>query len=403
VKRIRIGIVMAAVAFMWTASAFAQDAAPEAQAQAEKARQFFALEKEVTALFIEKKYDEVIAKCDAMMELLPEQAGPHYNKACALARQGKADAAIAELTLAVDRGFDQPVHMGKDPDFESLRADKRFEALVEKSRETELKRDGEPEPGAEMEGVRTIEDTPSGALRYRVRMSPKATRENPNRVIIWCHPNGSSSNALIEPLAPRFIEKGFALVVLTQKSWTGWSDRDIGRLVGGTLPALGKIDGLDIQKPVLMGFGSGGQLGLILWRGAPAQWGGLVVSSAYPLVTGMVEGQRRVGLMSPPPAEAKAPPVFVLMSAGDGGTRVWLQVAPAWRAAGVALRIDTIPGEGKGWLFGKFQLAGLDGWLSDVAAGKTPETPADPAAVGKPATTPTPGGTDEKPEPPDME
>jgi len=237
----------------------------------EKAQKFMALGQEIGALFTQKKYDEILPKCDEQIALLPEQPEPYYNKACALARLGRTDAAFEQLNLSVEKGFAGAAHMQNDEDLESLRKDKRFEDAVAKARENEEKLDGAPEPGQAIVGVKTLEDAPDGGLRYRLRMSPTATKEKPNRLIVWLHPSGGSMNRVVEALAPRFIEKGFALVVMTQKNWAGWNDRDATRLLKVTLPALQKVEGLDSRKPILMGFSAGGQLALMLWQQDPSQ------------------------------------------------------------------------------------------------------------------------------------
>jgi hypothetical protein len=51
----------------------------------------------------------------------------------------------------------------------------------------------------------------------------------------------------------------------------------------------------------------------------------------------------------------------------------------------VPLRVDYVPGKGHTWLFGNFQLAALDAWLSDGAAGKLPSGPDETPAPEKPA------------------
>lgn len=73
-----------------------------------------------------------------------------YNAACALARQGKTDEAIAWLHKSVEQGFDAADHLEHDDDLDSLRQDPRLRALRQaaRAREQEEKR-GEQEAAAE--------------------------------------------------------------------------------------------------------------------------------------------------------------------------------------------------------------------------------------------------------------
>lgn len=55
----------------------------------------------------------------------------YYNKACALARLGRADEALDDLFRAVRRGYDDVVQLSRDPDLAAVRQHARFPALLE--------------------------------------------------------------------------------------------------------------------------------------------------------------------------------------------------------------------------------------------------------------------------------
>ncbi len=57
-----------------------------------------------------------------------------YNLACAFARSGRRDSALATLHGLVDRGYRQAAQLEADADFESLRADSGFRAILERAR-----------------------------------------------------------------------------------------------------------------------------------------------------------------------------------------------------------------------------------------------------------------------------
>ena len=63
----------------------------------------------------------------------------------------------------------------------------------------------------------------------------------------------------------------------------------------------------------------------------------------------------------------------------------------------MSVRVDYVPVKGHAWLFGSFQLAALDAWLSDIAAGKMPELPPIPEVQA-----PEPEDPNAKREPPEF-
>jgi thiol-disulfide isomerase/thioredoxin len=62
--------------------------------------------------------------------LAPDAPDPLYNLACAEARAGRADDALASLARAVDAGWTAAEHTGQDPDLDSLRGRPAFQALL---------------------------------------------------------------------------------------------------------------------------------------------------------------------------------------------------------------------------------------------------------------------------------
>ncbi len=62
--------------------------------------------------------------------LAPASPGPLYNLACAQARAGRPEDALASLARAVDAGWTAAEHTGQDPDLESLRGRPTFQALL---------------------------------------------------------------------------------------------------------------------------------------------------------------------------------------------------------------------------------------------------------------------------------
>lgn len=54
----------------------------------------------------------------------------HYNLACSFALTGKKNEALAALKHAIEIGYDDGLHMAKDPDLKSLRGLPAFQKLL---------------------------------------------------------------------------------------------------------------------------------------------------------------------------------------------------------------------------------------------------------------------------------
>jgi len=335
-------------------------------------REFARLDAEVHKHFADRDYAKAAEVCRRLIYLAPGHPNPHYNLACALARLGKTQEALAALEMAVFKGFAEPDHMQKDEDLASVRAEARFARCVAKAKENERTNVPSYEPGADIQGVKTLEGEPEGGLRYRLRMSPAATAEKPNHLILWLHPAGGSANQQVEAMAPRFIKLGYALLVPTQKDWRFWSAPDVEKLLNKTLPEVAKVPGIEARQPILMGYSAGGQAALMVWQANPGKFGarrfgGLILDAAYP-VRQTPKGVEIVQLADDP--AAKQTPFYVLVGEKDGGCQVWRNLEPIWRRAGVPITVRYIPDKGHAWLFGPKELDELDAWLKALRGGQ---------------------------------
>ncbi len=346
----------------------------------ERAQQYIAAQRRLLRQFREKDYAGAEATARRATELAPTQPSSHYNLACALARQEKTEPALAALKQAVEAGYDDSDHARKDPDLASLRDSGAFKALLKRM-------DAPVEPTvSRSDGQKVLTGKAGRGLWYRLRMNPDATTGAPDRLIVWLHPSGGSMNAQVEKMTEGMIEAGWALLVFTRKSFRGWSGADLDRAMR-TIRAVGKIDGLDADRPVLMGYSAGGQAALLLWQQKPEAFGGLVLDAAYPLKVTR-RGYRKMEL--PDDEAVKKTPVFVLVGRRDGGAAVWANVETLFREAGLPLTIRYVPGKGHTWLFGRKEAAALMKWLTAVRAGKRPsatvgEPPAPQASATRPA------------------
>lgn len=305
----------------------------------------------------------------------PEDESFAFGLGCVRARLGDGDGALAALARAVDHGYDDPVELGSDPDLESLRGDPGFEALVERARLLERQGFGPIAPPSGIAGVRTVEGFPAGGLRYRLLAGPGAGAGSPHRLVIWLHGGGDPGIDLAEPLAPALAAKGYALLVPTQKRWALWSERDAARLLDRTLPELDALPEVDAARPVLLGFSSGGQEALELWRASPARFGGIAVIAAYPLdPAGYLTGSWRARAPPQDPAAAKVP-LLAFVGGADGGAEVWREAVRGWPAAGITPELVIVPGREHEWLIGPAELERFLAWLPQRPPGEPGSAP----------------------------
>jgi predicted esterase len=245
------------------------------------------------------------------------------------------------------------------------------------------------ERGKEIAGVKTVEDSPPEGLPYRLRMSPEATAEKPNKLIIWLHPStsqksGAHINETVEAMSPMFLKHGYAVVVFTHKSYADWTAADRHKLVV-SLNKIVLVPGIDAHRPILFGFSAGGQLALQLWTKAPPELvGGLVLDAAYPIQMPPA-GPGKFSLQPVPDnPTAKQAPILAIVGEKDPGAAIWKKAESVWRKAGVPLEVVYVPDKSHGWLFDQARTDQLERWLTRVAAGELPgKEAAKPEENGK--------------------
>ena len=66
------------------------------------------------------------------LKLYPEDAGVLINAACLFAKDGNKEQALNVLELAVGKGYGKKDWIENDPDYDSLRNEPRFKALLSK-------------------------------------------------------------------------------------------------------------------------------------------------------------------------------------------------------------------------------------------------------------------------------
>jgi tetratricopeptide (TPR) repeat protein len=76
---------------------------------------------------------EALAAASRAIEIGPPNPVDFYNQACAAARLGRTDDALAALEGAIRAGYRKADRLLEDPDLASLQDDPRFTALAERA------------------------------------------------------------------------------------------------------------------------------------------------------------------------------------------------------------------------------------------------------------------------------
>ena len=98
------------------------------------------LQQQIPALIEAGKWAECKGALQEILKLTPDDRGTWYNLACAEARLGEGDEAIASLNTAVEKGWFDFHHMEHDPDLDSVRKTPGFTMLLGKRGEIQRKR-----------------------------------------------------------------------------------------------------------------------------------------------------------------------------------------------------------------------------------------------------------------------
>ena len=236
------------------------------------------------------------------------------------------------------------------------------------------------------EAPRSVERRPEGGLSYRLLLGPAGRATPPLRLAVWLHPSGGRSfNQAAERLAPVFLRRGFAMLLPMDKDFHGWTYEDAEKLLAVTLPDAGKIEGVSLDRPLLLGFSSGGQVALELWMTRPDLYGGLILDAAHPAE----EREGRGVVFAPPSGEAaRNVPILAFVGEKDPLLYVWRSAEGPWREAGVPLTVRVVAGKGHEWLFGEAEMKELDLWLEEKIAPARPQVVAPPHEEPDPAVHP---------------
>ena len=74
--------------------------------------------------------EEGLSLLERAMEMAQNDPSVLYNAACVFARAGRRERALEALEACLRGGWGNPEWIAQDPDFDSVRGDPRFEAIV---------------------------------------------------------------------------------------------------------------------------------------------------------------------------------------------------------------------------------------------------------------------------------
>ncbi|MCZ6602459.1 MAG: tetratricopeptide repeat protein [Planctomycetota bacterium] len=107
----------------------------EAKAAVEKdKRDIRAINRLASAYRYQKEYEKCVRLYQQAEKINPKDALLPYNLACTLAKMGKPEAALDALESSIEKGYSEYNWLIMDGDFETLREDERYKALLEKMR-----------------------------------------------------------------------------------------------------------------------------------------------------------------------------------------------------------------------------------------------------------------------------
>ncbi len=319
---------------------------------------------------LDGKYAEALPICLEAAEKFPETAAFHYNVACVYSQIGEPDKAFAALDKAVDTGWSSVNALFNDKDLAAIRDDPRFEKVIDTVNANRSKNYDAYESAKQIEGVKTVEGQPEDGFRWRVRMSPDATAEKPQKLIVWLHPSDGSFNELVEAMAPSLVKAGYALLVPTQKKFGDWTADDVTMLFGPTLKDAGKTEGIDAESVLIMGYHGGAQAALTIHRKLPKNLDGCIIISGFPIV---LTGQSQASVLAAPQGERVDDiPMIVFLNKSNQFSKVWEACEKQWKQAGVPLTVNYVEmpplsGESKSdWPMNIEQVQVLSDWLEGL-------------------------------------
>ncbi len=199
------------------------------------------------------------------VRLKPKNITAAYNLACVYALNGDKKDALQWLAKSVALGWDDPGHLQRDTDLDSLHSEPEFDKIVGQARERQkprLERAGTGKPL--IVPPSSLDNTKPAPLIIAMH-GYGGNAENFSRV--WADAAGKAGAILVIPRAMRSVSmSGF-----------GWGDLDEAEvIVKSALSQAMSQHNVDTKRVVLTGFSQGASMAYGIAERAPSAYAGVI-------------------------------------------------------------------------------------------------------------------------------
>ena len=297
-------------------------ASPEAEAE----RELSVLAERFQRALDQERWKRVVRLGERILELRSDLALVPYRVACAQARLGRREEALARLELAAANGFAGLVSIEGDPELDPLREEPRFRACLERVRAA---RDARFEPWRREAERRAIPV-----------FVPESAGESPPLILVL-HGSGGSGEALMALYRRAAIALGAVLAAPESGRADGpgqsWVFRDEAEwMVLHALERMVEQHRIDERRVILAGFSQGANVTLEVGLRHPERFAALAAMSGHwdPAIV-------RVNAEA-----ARQPRVHLLIGAEDEWVDTYRAAQRALADAGLSFSLEIAPDTG---------------------------------------------------------
>jgi len=330
-------------AAFWFACGFA--GLPRARAQQDQIESSQQIHQRSMQAYQAENYGQFLELSIQLHEMEPNSSTHTYNMACGYALTGKKGEALQWLEHAIELGFKDARKIASDPDFESLRNEKRFQQLVE------------------FAGTGQAPPVSNEIVSMEVFQPPNLDPGKKHPLIVALHGYGRNPDRMMnnwKDAAERFGAIGVAPQAPNQMSATamnwGELDRSVPLVVAAVQRASNELP-IDPDRVVLTGFSQGGALAYLAAGRHPELFRGLIPVAARYTPPALESAQDEPAEDQPAEDESveqakpKLTKVFIMVGAEDRPSVLnpTQQAVKDFENAGCQVQLNTYPGVGQGY------------------------------------------------------